>query len=132
MKRILLAAVLIAVVLTAGCAQSVIDDVVVSNVEHESYRPEGYVLTGDLGEDGFAWDGVVISCDVTNKSNKTLKVAVIVNSYVGKDKKYNRYDESNIVSIDPDETKRLECDFNYEDQDVIAAWSHDISDVVAK
>ena len=132
MKRLLLA-ILMAIIAVefAGCAQSVVDEVTISNVEHESYRPDGY--DGETGiEGGFNWAGVIISGNITNNSNKTLTVAVIVNSYVGNDKRYNRYGESNTVNIDPGETKRFEYDFVYDEQGVVAAWSHDISDVVKK
>ncbi len=133
MKRILSMILIVMVALGfAGCSQSVMDKVKISNVEKESYRPEGYVLTGDLSKDGFAWDGVLITGDITNNSNQTLTVAVIVNSYVGKDKKYNRYGESNIIHIDPGETKRFEYNFNYDEQGITAAWTHDISDIVKK
>ena len=128
MKRLLIAVVLVASILS-GCAQSVVNDVTVSNVEKESYRPEGYVLTGDLGKDGFAWDGVIISCDVTNNSNRTIKVSVVVKSYCGS---RSVFGESNPVSIDPGETRRAEYDFNYAEQDIEATWLHDISDVILK
>lgn len=114
-----------------GCSQSVIDEVTISNVEQESYRPEGYDGPTDIAG-GFNWDGVIISGDITNNSNKTLRVAVVINSYVGKSKKYNRYGESNTISLDPGETKQFEYDFNYDDQGIAASWTHDISNVVKK
>lgn len=132
MKTKLIIALMITIVLSCvGCAKSALDKVEIKNVEKESYRPVGYVPSG--GIDGFEWDGVVISGDITNTSNESLTVAVVIHSYGNKNKN-SRYHETEEIRLDPGETEQFEYKFVYDDQNVMRpfGWYHDISDVIYK
>ena len=134
MKRILsLGIVIILLFIMTACSSSINEKVKIDNVNLVSFRPEGY--NGPTGVDGgFNWDGVIITGDITNISNETLRDIVVVVHSHGANNKNSRKNETNRITLEPGETKQFQYKFVYDDQNVPGpfAWYHDIDGVIQK
>lgn len=131
-KLIVICLVVIIVVFFAACSKSVDDKVIISDIEKNSFRPEGYVKTDDV--DGWNWAGVDIEGKIKNISNETLRDIAVVIHFYGVDNKKSRKYETETMSLDPGETKSFKYKFVYDDQNVKRPfpWYHDIVGAIQK